>query len=905
MGMLIKDVDFLFTYEVRNRELDSICLLGAYLEKKGYKVGYINTWDSMYHWTPEYRAKVIVVPACYTSETYSFFTGQQALKFDKVVDLQWEQVLINMVTHSKVQTGWDFRGEGLEIRHVSWGENNRNYLSERFGFSPDKTRVCGYLPLDFYREEFRNATMKREELFVRYGLDPAKKTLLFISSFSDTGKPESEIALIECDRDEVMGHIRLQEASQEKILEWFEKLAREDESLQIVYRPHPAEAEKPELFESAKGIPNLHVIGGESIRNWIMNCDILCNWQSTSMVELYASGKKTLLIRPVEIPFKFVMPIFEEGHYRAVRSYEELVEEIRSENTEFPIEKEMLQKFYSITDQPAYERVGQFLIDTLNDSEYHSRDIGGHLTWKGRILNRLKNKFRLIRSELGGKKDEHDSYFEQKMRQNRATRRELRERLDAYKQMMKDEPGVNEVSIRKADAKGFMIRDVDFLFIYEVRNREIDSVCLLGAYLESKGYSVAYLNTWDTMYHMNPEYRAKVAVLSACYDDATYAFFTGYAHSFEKVVNLQWEQVLMNGAVNGSAKTDWDYSGDTPTKTRHICWGENNRKYLRERYGFPDENLRVCGYLPLDFYREELRGATEKRETLFTRYGLDPEKKTLLFISSFADLGKPESELANIQDEGLDGKENTELQENTQRIILDWFRKLAREHEELQIVYRPHPAEANNETLLKCEEETPGFHVVAKESIRNWILNSDILCNWKSTSMIEAYTSGKKTLILHPTEIPFMLDMPFFQKGHYHAVTSYEELEAGIREEQSEFPIEKDLLLQFYSIMDEPAYKRTGDYLIDTLKDPEYQSKDIGGHLSMKGRILDRVRNSYLTRRAKIRYAALGGKKESPRAGKIREEYEHFCYYEQKMRQNRISREELREKLDAYRKSIG
>ena len=31
MGLIIKDVDFLFIYEHRNREMDSICLLGAYL----------------------------------------------------------------------------------------------------------------------------------------------------------------------------------------------------------------------------------------------------------------------------------------------------------------------------------------------------------------------------------------------------------------------------------------------------------------------------------------------------------------------------------------------------------------------------------------------------------------------------------------------------------------------------------------------------------------------------------------------------------------------------------------------------------------------------------------------------------------------------------------------------------
>ncbi len=28
---------------------------------------------------------------------------------------------------------------------------------------------------------------------------------------------------------------------------------------------------------------------------------------------------------------------------------------------------------------------------------------------------------------------------------------------------------------------GIITRDVDFLFIYETRNREIDSICLLGA----------------------------------------------------------------------------------------------------------------------------------------------------------------------------------------------------------------------------------------------------------------------------------------------------------------------------------------------------------------------------------------------------------------------------------------
>ena len=453
MGCLVKEVDFLFVYEVRNRELDSICLLGAWLEKKGYRVAYVNSWDNLYNFRPEYRTKVAVIPACYTSGAYTFFTGQQALSFEKAVDLQWEQVLVNMVTQSTVQTGWDFRGEALETRHVSWGENNRDYVHGRYGMGLDKLRVCGYLPLDFYREELRAATADRAELFTRYSLDPEKKTVLFISSFAEAGKPESELELLDGDRNELMENIRLQEKSQETILAWFRKLAKEDGSLQIVYRPHPAEANKPEFAESTKGLPNFHVIGGESIRNWILNCDILCNWQSTSMIELYAAGKPTLILRPAEIPFRLAIPIFEEGHYTAVRTYEELAEGIRAERADFPIEKDLLLRFYSITDRPAYERVGQYLIETMEDDGYHSKDIGNHLTAKGRILCRLKDRFEtgkvkvvkgiygMLGKPLPKKRQEetdHYLYYEQKMKQNRITPKELRTKLDAYKAMIPD-----------------------------------------------------------------------------------------------------------------------------------------------------------------------------------------------------------------------------------------------------------------------------------------------------------------------------------------------------------------------------------------------------------------------------------------------------------------------------------
>ena len=169
-------------------------------------------------------------------------------------------------------------------------------------------------------DALRDLRERNSEYFyeTRYGLDPNRKTLLFISSFAEAGKPLAEAAVVDGDEEESRENIRMQEKSQEILLDWFRQLLRDEEGLQIIYRPHPAEAKNPEFLKRAREIRDFHVIQQESIRNWIMNCDILCNWQSTAMIELYAAKKKSLILRPIPIPFKRAMPIFDEGHFPAV-----------------------------------------------------------------------------------------------------------------------------------------------------------------------------------------------------------------------------------------------------------------------------------------------------------------------------------------------------------------------------------------------------------------------------------------------------------------------------------------------------------------------------------------------------------------------------------------------------------
>ena len=178
--------------------------------------------------------------------------------------------------------------------------------------------------------------------------------------------------------------------------------------------------------------------------------------------------------------------------------------------------------------------------------------------------------------------------------------------------------------------------------------------------------------------------------------------------------------------------------------------------------------------------------------------------------------------------------------------------------------------------------------------------------------MIELYAAGKKTLILRPQEIPFLFAMPILEEGHYKAVTSYEELVAGIREENPEFPVEKDMLLQFYSMTEQPVHERVGQYLIDILQDPDYRCPECGPHESPKGRVLHRQQLKFATAKAKAVHGIwklFGGEKGkdgklTPRGAKIKEDYAHYCYYVQKMRLNRISNRELREKIDSYKAMI-
>ena len=236
----------------------------------------------------------------------------------------------------------------------------------------------------------------------------------------------------------------------------------------------------------------------------------------------------------------------------------------------------------------------------------------------------------------------------------------------------------------------------------------------------------------------------------------------------------------------------------------------------------------------------------------------------------------------------------------SQEIILGWFIKLAQNDPDIQIIYRPHPAEVDNPQLQRYADEISNFFVLTQESIRHWIINCDVLYNWQSTSMVEMYTSGKSVYLLRPVMIPSVFDIPIFENVEYHVISTYEAFQASaVADHMEMFPISVDELLSYYDIQEKPTCQRVGDYLIETLCDDSYRSRPVERTIFSTRSRLGRIRRKL--RAASVSSVCHGKIIPSAWKGRLEEENNHFDYYRQKIKLNYIPEEEIRQKIGMYR----
>ena len=212
---------------------------------------------------------------------------------------------------------------------------------------------------------------------------------------------------------------------------------------------------------------------------------------------------------------------------------------------------------------------------------------------------------------------------------------------------------------------------LDFLILYEHVVREYESILLLKAELARRGYTVELRQLLD---RKKLKYftlkKPKVLVSSCMYDDeAINSHVYNNIGVCNKVVNLHWEQMLSDTQEEGA----WFNFGGNAKKCVQTCWGKRTQQRL-VAHGMQEKNCPVTGAVMMDFLRPEFRGYFKDKAALCREHGLDPDKKLMLYISSFGYASMTEQEVKELSDmagedfTGFAGTNRTSMEQT-----LAWF----------------------------------------------------------------------------------------------------------------------------------------------------------------------------------------------------------------------------------------
>ncbi len=366
----MKKCDVLITYEIKNREIENLCLIKRELERRGYSVEMCMQYATYFEVPEPIDAKVIVIPAYYRPRA-KYYTASHLVKTKKIVNMRWEQIVGNAVD-SKSNSLYAIKDWGKEATHISWGKDSFDTMTEEWGVSESHVRICGHVTLDYLRPQLRSFFYDKDTLFKKYNIPSDVRTHLYISSFSLAGMHSRVVKHAQTDEfsDVISQSVIATANSQKTTIEWLERILSETEDDIIIYRPHPEEKNNEQLIALQKRCPRFRVISDETVKQWIVACDKIYTWVSTSIAEIYASGKSCAILRPTEVPYDIEMTIYNGS--KSIIDYDEFKKVFLSdESVPFPIEESKIRHYYDIApDRYSFERVCDVIEEVYKDDSY-------------------------------------------------------------------------------------------------------------------------------------------------------------------------------------------------------------------------------------------------------------------------------------------------------------------------------------------------------------------------------------------------------------------------------------------------------------------------------------------------------------------------------------------------------
>ena len=346
---------------------------------------------------------------------------------------------------------------------------------------------------------------------------------------------------------------------------------------------------------------------------------------------------------------------------------------------------------------------------------------------------------------------------------------------------------------------------MNICIVYEMNNREFYNCVLLERALIKKGHKVKICNKTEDI-NLFKSY--DITIIPNSYRSSDVDFYRYVFNTKNKIIVVYpCEQV-----TNHKLPDFYDYSENNKVKKLpHLCWGSDYYDWI-SGLGYDTSNMYITGAIQLDFCRKEFKTFYLGRNEIAKRFGLDRDKKWVLFISDFVLMN--ELRYRQYIDTGVINEKTLSLrrdfEEKSKNEILAWIKRFLKQNDGYQIIYRKHPVEILTDEIDSIRKDCKDFFLIHDLNIKEWICNCDVITTWNSTSMIECYVAGVHIGLLRPysfSDEPMMNEYSFYR--NFPSIQTYEEFLKCIIKGPIDYTdnVIKEINV-LYSIEEVPAYER-------------------------------------------------------------------------------------------------
>lgn len=375
--MSIKNYDFIIGYENKIREFESVCLLKYELERRGHSVLYFQEFDQRYDDVHDilYHAKVLIVSAGYEDRFVERFI-RRFISFDKLVNWQWEQVFDKSLEEDPNSA---VNVKGIICRQavqLSWGDFNVKRMTELLKLPAGNVFKTGLISTDFVRPEFGKFYKSREEILKEYNISPDYRVAILLGVFQRAFMTYEELEELKAEVGIDFHEISEQNLKRFYIeMDWIRRALKENEDLFFIYRPHPGDEydrcppDIQRLLDDIKNETGRFIVNQDyTVRQWFRVADTVYTGFSTTTVDAFFAHKGCYMFSPEGIPVIDEGILFDD--VKTIGTYEEFIDTLHSNDFFTPLNEELIDGYYSVSDGLRYPVICDALETVLADDSY-------------------------------------------------------------------------------------------------------------------------------------------------------------------------------------------------------------------------------------------------------------------------------------------------------------------------------------------------------------------------------------------------------------------------------------------------------------------------------------------------------------------------------------------------------